>query len=1072
MMRTTRRAAVVLLTLLFLPTVSFLAMADSEESIAFGEVPIGETVARRFTYTVLESSETAAQVSIHTPCPPFGLAGLESQSMTLAPGQFVTFDVTFAPTHAQDYSCTFTIEAAGGYPVQVQTTHISLSGRGVGGEGDGEDGDEGAVTVPWTQLILPWLESLQTGEASGGSGLTDAEGRFEVSVPPSTTVAGQLSECGGNALSGVEVQVVALEEAYGVVVSGFFGIEVEPTLSMSFFGMKSVDLGSFCVEALPPAEPLTIRLLSPMPGDGVTDGVISAPLCWESLGAEGVTYQVIVHSTSCDPQLMEGPHPFAPLIPDPQLDEQERDARRRLAELRYLLENQSPICENLSAWFDNVRTVAATIPDELAKLRDKIAEASAAQVGGVDIPLPSSCPVCAEDYLAPDAAALLALQIPPCFSDDPCQGLRDACNGLQSQISSLHAHAVVAAMDASSLVDYWVDHADHRGVMSLYNDYFSLIDEAISLIGELIDTLTAPIESAIRSVIDEFLDETVCQRYPELCERLEQAESAKAQLEIVRSIMQEAKSSGSLGPAFIVQMYQAMAQQAAAATGVAVAGWEVYAQEMTALIQEAYESTLCLQSALAWILDHEDDILDLCEACLDCLRDDVADAEEALAEVEAEQQAAAATRQAYWQEQQALINAAISQVGQMLTAEWYEACCGTSPNVLEIPGSGTCAEKLEDALKTVLGDQACFLTFRCTIDCQRDSSGEVSSAAVNCTYSFPLTERREDCCVPSEDEERTIGTQPDPGQPGETVCRPPDADSAATDPDGWSIEGLNEDGELIASSPIRPFRQSGVTAPSAIPRDPRPPTVCTCTASASINGIPLTAAGPTLLWTQRTPANIVSTGDCGPMCAAGSTTISVLPPAIPPLIPGGAGFVPLPVSVMAGSMGYDFPREGVYTITVTQSCEDGQQCSATYTVEAVAPPGPVARPPGADPDDPAACPACGSNDCLRLATRTGDELPSMPLLTHVVPIVAGTQLELELTSRCQPACEGDRTVRWEITHPDGTFDVLEAVDLYAIPYLFDKAGIYALCVIETVTCDGRVDRFENWWQIQAAPAGG
>lgn len=625
-------------------------------------------------------------------------------------------------------------------------------------------------------------------------------------------------------------------------------------------------------------------------------------------------------------------------------------------------------------------------------------------------------------------------------------------------------------MDATSLVDYWVAHADHRGVMSLYNDYFSLIDKAIGFIGELIDNLTAPLENAIKRVVDELLNETVCQRYPDLCEQIRQAGSAKAQLETVRSIMQQARSTGSLGPAFIVQMYQAMAQQAAAATGVAVAGWEAYAQEMTAQIQEAYQSALCLETVLAWCLDHEDQILDLCEACLECLRSEVADAVEDLADVDAEQQAAAAARQAYWQEQQALITAAISQVGQFLTPEWYDACCQPSPYTLEVPGSGDCARQLEEALKTVLGDRACFLEFQCTVDCQYNSSGEVSSAAVNCTYDFPLAERREDCCVPSEDQERTLGTQPDPGQPGEPICHPPDSGSTTTTPEGWRVEGVNEEGELIASSPIRPFGQGGITAPRPIPRDPRPPVVCSCTASASINGIPMTAGGPTLLWTQGTPATIVSTGDCGPQCAAGSTTIRILPPAIPPWIPGGAGFAPLPLSVTASSIAYDFPRDGIYTITVTQCCQDGQWCSSAYTVEAVAPPGPVVRPPGSDPDDPTACPSCGSDDCLSLATRTGDELPSMPLLSNIVPVAAGVQLELELTSRCLPECAGDRTVRWEMTRPDGTLDSLEGVNLYAIAYLFDAAGTYALCVIEMVTCDGRMDRFENWWQFVAAPA--
>jgi len=341
---------------------------------------------------------------------------------------------------------------------------------------------------------------------------------------------------------------------------------------------------------------------------------------------------------------------------------------------------------------------------------------------------------------------------------------------------------------------------------------------------------------------------------------------------------------------------------------------------------------------------------------------------------------------------------------------------------------------------------------------------------VNCTYGFPLAERRDCCCVPCERHERTIGTEPDPGQAGEPVCHPPAAGSTTTDPDGWSVDGLNEDGELIASSPIRPFGQGGITAPRAIPHDPPPPPVCACSASASINGIPLTTGGPTLLWTQGTLATITSTGDCGPQCTAGTTTISILPPPIPPFVPGVAGFAPLPISVTAGSTTYDFPREGTYTVTVTQFCEGGQQCSATYAAEAASPPGPVARPPGSDPDDPSACPACGSDDCLHLATRTGDELPSMPVLSNIVPICAGVQLELELTSRCLPECAGDRTVRWEMTRPDGTLDALEAADLYAIAYVFDAAGTYELCVIEMVTCDGRMDRFENWWQFEATPA--
>ena len=804
------------------------------------------------------------------------------------------------------------------------------------------------------------------------------------------------------------------------------------------------------------------------------DGVVLGPLCWESLGIEGVTYQVLEHSKTCEPEVVEGPHPFAPLIRDPELDRRERELRQEPDRLQEQLRLQSPFCENLARLLNQLRTVHAGVPERLDGLRRMIDDASAAETGGLVIPLPSTCPVDAETYLAPDSSALMDLQYPPCPPGDPCRGLGDALASILSRIQSLQAHADVAYGDAKAEVDNWVAWADWRGSLELMHDMYSLVDEAIGFVDEVLSPLTGLLEdvveevkSAIMEAARRYLTDEACARYPQACQMLEAAESAEELIGTVREIMAQARSTGSLSPAFLVQMVQAMAQQVANVTGRALEEWESYARTMAAMIQEACESYLCLRCAMEWLLDLEDEILALCEACLDCLREDIASVEREIAEAKAEQRAAAEARQAYWQEQQVQISTAIGQVGQHLDPSWYDACCQPSPFTLTIPGESACAQELEDALKVALGDRACFLEFHCTIDCQYDSDGAVSSAAVNCTYDFPIAERRPCCCVPWERYERPIGTEPDPGQPGKPVCHPPVPGSMSPDPDGWSVEGLDASGEPIASSHRRPFGPGVVTAPRPIPRVPPSPKACLCSATANINRIPLTAGGPTLLWQVGTPANVASTGGCGPECTAGSTSISVLPPVISPLVPGGTGFAPLPISVTASTIGYDFPREGVYTITVAQSCEDGQQCTATYQVEAIAPPGPVARPPGVDPWDPTVCLACSSNDCLSLAYRTADEPPSMPALMRFVPVVAGSCLHLELTSRCHWECEGDRTVRWEFTRPDGMLDALEAADLYEIDYSFDEPGAYELCVIEMVSCDGGAQRFENWWRFEA-----
>jgi hypothetical protein len=99
-------------------------------AIDFGAVPVGTTKTATYTFKILETSETSATVTITRPNAPFG-SDAPTGSFTLAPGQSITFNLTFTPPNAGNYTGSFTITAKGGYPVQVKTTTVTLTGQGV-----------------------------------------------------------------------------------------------------------------------------------------------------------------------------------------------------------------------------------------------------------------------------------------------------------------------------------------------------------------------------------------------------------------------------------------------------------------------------------------------------------------------------------------------------------------------------------------------------------------------------------------------------------------------------------------------------------------------------------------------------------------------------------------------------------------------------------------------------------------------------------------------------------------------------------------------------------------------------
>ena len=106
--------------------------AYTGNAIDFGAVPVGQTKTATYTFKILETSETSATVTITRPNPPFG-SDAPTYPFTLAPGQSVTFNVTFTPPAVSIYIGSFTITAQGGRPVQVKTTTVTLTGEGVSG---------------------------------------------------------------------------------------------------------------------------------------------------------------------------------------------------------------------------------------------------------------------------------------------------------------------------------------------------------------------------------------------------------------------------------------------------------------------------------------------------------------------------------------------------------------------------------------------------------------------------------------------------------------------------------------------------------------------------------------------------------------------------------------------------------------------------------------------------------------------------------------------------------------------------------------------------------------------------
>ncbi len=245
-MATWKRYIGVLALGLVLVGICSIGMAQTSDSVNFGSVPVGQTGTATYTFKILEASETSATVKILPPSTPFGLQDAPSGSFTLAPGQSITFTVTFTPAAAGDYTGSFTITAQGGYPVEEKTTTVYLTGHG----GSGGETPPPTEAPPTTGITIPFPLLPPTAQAPTGAvpGTTDDKGKFKVSLSPTTTVAGHLTLCdSGKPLANQPFQLAKTDAGYEVAAPGYSIVTAPVASKMTFMGLSSVDLGVICL---------------------------------------------------------------------------------------------------------------------------------------------------------------------------------------------------------------------------------------------------------------------------------------------------------------------------------------------------------------------------------------------------------------------------------------------------------------------------------------------------------------------------------------------------------------------------------------------------------------------------------------------------------------------------------------------------------------------------------------------------------------------------------------------------------------------------------------------------------
>ena len=167
-------------------------------AIDFGAVQVGQTKTVQYTFKILETSDTSATVTITRPNAPFG-SDAPTYPFTLAPGQSITFNVTFTPTAVGHYTGSFTITAQGGQPVVTKRQTVALTGEGV------SSGYQGPTTTPAPSPTPTWPIPGTTSPSDVTEDVAKLEAKLDAIEPAIRDLRQRLDTLGlllGELLSG------------------------------------------------------------------------------------------------------------------------------------------------------------------------------------------------------------------------------------------------------------------------------------------------------------------------------------------------------------------------------------------------------------------------------------------------------------------------------------------------------------------------------------------------------------------------------------------------------------------------------------------------------------------------------------------------------------------------------------------------------------------------------------------------------------------------------------------------------------------------------------------------------
>jgi hypothetical protein len=803
------------------------------------------------------------------------------------------------------------------------------------------------------------------------------------------------------------------------------------------------------VPLLTGGEPLQIELTYP------ADGAVFDPgkdvLCWKPLEGDDIVYNVFVSSEECDSSLSQSDegHPFAYLGEDP--------ASRRADSLRRDIgQNQLPywraFCERLGENIETARRNRETFRSQQRQFEEWAGEINC-ELTEPDCKLPDCCPQsgCCEglDPSSPEDRAEFRRRL-NCLTG-PMRSMNDVMNDF--------------ADDFEWLIDRWRSGEEHRNTMGAYDDIFGALEYLFSM--QWLDDLGNEIMDALG--ISEFMEELrnfvlrqVCaglqytdeecrgfiQKLDELEQLMNDVKEGKENIETFRDALEALKTGGEMPVDVFLKLMENLYAAAGQATGTAVSGWQNFWEEMCETLRRAYNLNRCIQELNEEIIKLGEDCPEFCSGIIPALEEDAAEAE-------AEYNRLRDERRERWRQDSTeftndLDRAILECLGIMGDAD---ICCRevSGSRVYTFPPYGSddpCKQYIYGLLGRHLGDRLCYFNIRIEINCE----------TLEVSYTWETTEgfrRNEDCCPPQEQEELVGRTEGSSGD--DEVCWPRGGDENDPGREGldtggpgrWRIEA-ERDGRVIARSRSRGFTsapRNEAPPPDTIRIPGTPGGSCNCIVQVALNGFNL-PAGTGLIIAKGTRLNIQLQGGCSGTCSATAQKISIHPPGLMFL---GMGWVNPPVNINGNQTNFSFDDTGTYRIEAVLQCSDGSECRASALVDVRTADRPSKKARLRQAKDHGVQ-KCGDSKCMRPYYYANAY--QFFVTDNEIEFDDPGMEKLGYLPECFPQCQGERQVEWQITSPEGKYEILDGQDLFEIDYDFSGNGIYTICIVETARCPG------------------